>query len=212
MGLMMPASVPAVCYEVVPTARRGQTYGKRCMEIRVVPWNGGGDSFGSRPHLSGTACMVRWAIPHGAGLLAAVVAGVASFRGHTDGRVSWNLCRSRACGVAAGVRVIAVGHQRARLARQGRGHGRRVGIGCRVGDGLATSVTILPVPAFLAGRALSHTQDDALWGGDGDDTLIGGPRALPDRRGDPRRRALRELPWWRAEGSATPCREARPAW
>ena len=104
MGLMMPASVPAVCYEVVPTARRGQTYGKRCMEIRVVPWNGGGDSFGSRPHLPGTACMVRWAIPHGAGLLAAVVAGVASFRGHTTGE---SLGISAGAGLAAWLLVYA---------------------------------------------------------------------------------------------------------
>ena len=50
------------------------------------------------PHPSGAACMVRWAIPHGAGLLAAIVAGVASFRGHIAGEF---------LGVSAGAGLVA---------------------------------------------------------------------------------------------------------
>ena len=70
------ALVPVAGSEVAATARRGQTFGKRRMGLRVVVWDedmaapaGGDDGVDAR-------CSVeRWAVPHGGGLLAGVVAG-----------------------------------------------------------------------------------------------------------------------------------------
>ena len=71
------ALVPVAGYEVAATARRGQTFGKRCMGLRVVVWDediaapaGGAESVDARRSIE------RWAVPHGSGLLAGVVAGV----------------------------------------------------------------------------------------------------------------------------------------
>ena len=70
------ALVPVARYEVAATARRGQTFGKRRMGLRVVVWDedmaapaGGDDGVDVR-------CSVeRWAVPHGCGMLVGVVAG-----------------------------------------------------------------------------------------------------------------------------------------
>ena len=106
--LLVPASIPVVGYEVASTARRGQTYGKRCMGIQVVPrrversalrlrhvgkglWGVPLAASDDQAALSGGqrclerySSLVRWAVPHGAGLLAAVVAGGVS-RDQSDG-------------------------------------------------------------------------------------------------------------------------------
>lgn len=70
------ALIPVARYEVTATARRGQTLGKKTMGLRVVVWDektaapvGGAEGVGA-------GCSIeRWAVPHGAGLLAGVVAG-----------------------------------------------------------------------------------------------------------------------------------------
>ena len=71
------ALIPVASYEVAATARRGQTFGKRCMGLRVVVWDediaapaGAAESVDARRSIE------RWAVPHGSGLLAGVVAGV----------------------------------------------------------------------------------------------------------------------------------------
>ena len=73
------ALFPVAGYEVAATARRGQTFGKKLMGLRVVAWDedmaapvGGAEGLDTR-------CSVeRWAVPHGGGMLAGVVAGVVS--------------------------------------------------------------------------------------------------------------------------------------
>ena len=37
--LLIPASIPVVRYEMVSTARRGQTFAKKLLGIRVVRWD-----------------------------------------------------------------------------------------------------------------------------------------------------------------------------
>lgn len=71
--------VAAVRYEVVSTARRGETLGKRCVGIRVIAWNHRTAVPNNQPCLPGRASFERWAIPHGAGVLVALVVGVATF-------------------------------------------------------------------------------------------------------------------------------------
>ena len=71
--LMVPASIPAYRFEVVSTARSGQTWGKGLAEIRVVPWDGDAGAVGDQGPLEFWRCGARWAIPHGAGIVAAVV-------------------------------------------------------------------------------------------------------------------------------------------
>ena len=73
------ALIPVARFEVAAIARRGQTLGKRTMGLRVVVWDektaapaGGAEGVGTRRSIE------RWAVPHGAGLLAGVVAGVAA--------------------------------------------------------------------------------------------------------------------------------------
>ena len=78
--LMLLASIPVVRYEVASTARRGQTFGKRCMGIRVVQWNDEGASSSELPCPAPPRSLGRWAVPHGAGLFAAVVAGWMAFQ------------------------------------------------------------------------------------------------------------------------------------
>ena len=70
--VLVVGSIPVTRYEVAATARRGQTFGKRCTGIRVDPWNDEAASVNDGPCLPGRACFVRWAIPHGACLFAAV--------------------------------------------------------------------------------------------------------------------------------------------
>ena len=70
------ALIPVAGSEISATARRGQTFGKGCMGLRVVVWDedtaapaGGAEGVGARCSIE------RWAVPHGSGLLAGVVAG-----------------------------------------------------------------------------------------------------------------------------------------
>ena len=74
--LMAAASILVIRYEVSATSRRGGTVGKRSMDIRVVRC---GDQHGSLEdweHPDPVRSLVRWAVPHGAGVFAALVAGV----------------------------------------------------------------------------------------------------------------------------------------
>lgn len=61
------ASLVALLYEPVTTARSGQTIGKRDQQVRVVRYQDGGASEASR-------CVTRWAVPIAAGVLGWVVA------------------------------------------------------------------------------------------------------------------------------------------
>ena len=80
MGLLSAlALIPVVRYEVAATARQGQTLGKRRLGLRVVVWDedtaapaAGAEGVGVRRSVE------RWAVPHGSGLLAGVVAGAAA--------------------------------------------------------------------------------------------------------------------------------------
>ena len=77
--LLVPASIPVYRFEVVSTARSGQTWGKGLAEIRVVRWDGEAAAVGDQDPLERWRFGARWAIPHGAGLSVAVVAGAVSF-------------------------------------------------------------------------------------------------------------------------------------
>ena len=73
------ALVPVARYEVAATARRGQTFGKRCMGLRVVVWDekiaapaGDAESVDARRSIE------RWAVPHLPGVVVGVLAGVVS--------------------------------------------------------------------------------------------------------------------------------------
>ena len=72
MVLMALALVPVYRYEVVPTARRGQTFGKQAFSTAVVccPYRG-------ELALGRRRSRIRWAVPHGA-FVAAGAAGTAS--------------------------------------------------------------------------------------------------------------------------------------
>ena len=79
--LLVPALILVIRYEVAGTTRRGRTFGKKNMGIRVVhcddqhgPFSDSSDWEYPEP-LYG---LIRWAIPHGAGLFAALVTGVAA--------------------------------------------------------------------------------------------------------------------------------------
>ncbi|MYJ35451.1 MAG: RDD family protein, partial [Acidimicrobiaceae bacterium] len=73
------ALVPVARFEVTAIARRGQTLGKRTMGLRVVVWDEGvGAPVGGSGGVGAGRSIERWAVPHGAGLLAGVVAGAAS--------------------------------------------------------------------------------------------------------------------------------------
>ena len=70
------ALIPVALYEVAATARRGQTLGKKGMGLRVVGWDEKTAApVGDTEGLSARCSIERWAVPHGAGLLAGVVAG-----------------------------------------------------------------------------------------------------------------------------------------
>ena len=74
--LLVPASIPVYLYEVGATARSGQTFGKRLGEICVVPWDGEAATVSDRDRLEHWRYAARWAIPHAAGVVAAVVAAI----------------------------------------------------------------------------------------------------------------------------------------
>lgn len=76
--LTIAASIPVARYEVASTARRGQTLGKRSMGIRVVHWDDHAAST-SDHRLPLTRSLVRWAVPHIAGVTVAVTAAMVSF-------------------------------------------------------------------------------------------------------------------------------------
>ena len=77
--LMVPASIPVVCYEVAPTAWHGQTFGKRLLGIRVVRWDDQVTRSSELECPDPLHSFLRWAIPHGACLVLAVVSGVVSY-------------------------------------------------------------------------------------------------------------------------------------
>lgn len=70
--LVALALVPVYGYEAVPTARRGQTFGKQATSIAVVCYPHSGEQ-----GLSRRGSRIRWAVPHGA-FMAAGAAGTAS--------------------------------------------------------------------------------------------------------------------------------------
>ncbi len=74
--LLVPASIPVYFYEVVCTARFGQTLGKRLWDICVIPWNGEGAAAGDQNQLEHWHYAARWAIPHAVGIVAAVAAAI----------------------------------------------------------------------------------------------------------------------------------------
>ncbi len=61
------ASLVALLYEPVTTARSGQTIGKRGQQVRIVRYQDGGAASASR-------CVARWAVPIWAGTLGWAVA------------------------------------------------------------------------------------------------------------------------------------------
>ena len=73
------ALIPVAVSEVTAIARRGQTLGKKTMGLRVVVWDeGAGAPVDGSGGVGAGRSIERWAVPHGAGLLAGVVAGAAS--------------------------------------------------------------------------------------------------------------------------------------
>ena len=73
------ALIPVARYEVTAIARRGQTLGKKTMGLRVVVWDeGAGAPVDGSGGVGAGRSIERWAVPHGAGLLAGVVAGAAA--------------------------------------------------------------------------------------------------------------------------------------
>ena len=87
------ALIPIAYYEVAATARRGQTFGKRSMGLEVVRWD---KEAASPDRGSGSPgawrSTVRWAVPHGSGVVAAVVAGTVptnSGHGAIVGACAW---------------------------------------------------------------------------------------------------------------------------
>ena len=83
--LLVPASIPAYLFEVGSTVRSGQTWGKRLADIRVVRWDGEAAAAGDQGSLAHRRIAARWAIPHGAGTVAAVVAVIVVLPGAQDG-------------------------------------------------------------------------------------------------------------------------------
>lgn len=100
------ASVLVYRYEVVTTARSGQTLGKRLMDICVIRLDPDGVVI-EPPERDSS--MVRWAIPHGAAVAATILSVVIIFATNIDGltdrefllvlallgafvAVAWSLC------------------------------------------------------------------------------------------------------------------------
>ena len=77
--LLLPlALVPVARYEVAATARRGQTFGKDWAEIRVVRYEDLDAPSGDPRLCDLQQSILRWAIPHLAGVVVGVLAGVVS--------------------------------------------------------------------------------------------------------------------------------------
>lgn len=74
--LLVPASIPVYLYEVGATARSGQTFGKRLGDICVVPWDSEAATVSDQGPLEHWRIAARWAIPHAAGIVAAVAAAI----------------------------------------------------------------------------------------------------------------------------------------
>ena len=77
---MRGQALPVARYEVAATARRGQTFGMRSMGIRVVLCDDQGAPTSDFECPDVRCSIERWAVPHGAGLFAGVVAGVVAER------------------------------------------------------------------------------------------------------------------------------------
>ena len=73
--LMVPGLVLVARYEVAATARRGRTPGKKNLGIRVVHCGDPHGSFRDWEYPEPLYSLIRWAIPHNAGVFAALVAG-----------------------------------------------------------------------------------------------------------------------------------------
>ena len=71
--LLVLASAAAACYEVFPTTRRGQTFGKRGVGVQVVRCDKQGAPTGNIQPPDLRQSVERWAIPHGIGTLVAIV-------------------------------------------------------------------------------------------------------------------------------------------
>ena len=72
--LLVPVLVVVARYEVVYVARRGQTFGMGLAGIRVVRYEDPGAPSGESRLCDLRRSILRWAIPHGAGLLVGFVA------------------------------------------------------------------------------------------------------------------------------------------
>ena len=71
--LLVLASAAAACYEVFPTTRMGQTFGKRGVGVQVVRCDKQGAPTGNMQPPDLRQGVKRWAIPHGIGTLVAIV-------------------------------------------------------------------------------------------------------------------------------------------
>ena len=77
--LLLPLALVLVArYEVAATARRGQAFGKDLAGIRVVRYEDLDAPVGDRRLCDLQQCILRWAIPHLAGVVVGVLAGVVS--------------------------------------------------------------------------------------------------------------------------------------
>lgn len=74
--ILLPVGL-VYCYEVVSTARRGQTLGKRLMGVCVIRCPDPGSDAVEPPRRD--ASVKRWALPHGAAAASAVLSVVALF-------------------------------------------------------------------------------------------------------------------------------------
>ena len=99
----VPLLLTVFGFEVVSTARRGQTFGKKCMGIRVVQWRGPGAQVtdGECPDPRGS--VARFGVPHLTGVVVGVSVGVAS----GPGLGGWAVLVGADAGLAAWMLVYA---------------------------------------------------------------------------------------------------------
>ncbi len=107
VGMVLLALVLTYLYEVTSTARWGQTFGKRLMDLCVIRCLDTENVAVEPPRRHSS--MMRWAIPHGAAVAATILSGVAVMaigdEGLTDGEflrllvpfcvfvaVVWSMC------------------------------------------------------------------------------------------------------------------------
>ena len=104
LALLLPlALVPVAGYEARPVSRRGQTFGKGLAGIRVVRYEDL-DAPGGDPRLCDLQqSILRWAIPHLAGVVVGVVSGVVSGPGFGG----WAVLVGADAGLAAWMLVYA---------------------------------------------------------------------------------------------------------